>query len=112
MKFPSTKTSTGINNVAEFKNTGKFTCEKSGVYLFAAYITYEGNSNAFFEMQRNSQVLSHVLITYGTDSGKYFSASGTMAVQMNAGDILFAKANTDIAVVGNNYSCFTVLRIN
>ncbi|CAC5384650.1 unnamed protein product [Mytilus coruscus] len=111
IKFPSTKTSIGINSLTEFQNTGKFICEKAGVYLFAVYITYYGNYNADFELKKNNQRISIVMIVYGTHAGgNYYSGSGTVVVQMNAGDILFAEANRHMTVAGS-YNCFTVLKI-
>lgn len=111
IKFQSTKTSIGITNVDEFKSTGKFTCEKSGVYLFAVYITYYGSSDADFKLSKNGQTISYVMVVYGTHGNNYFSGSGTVVVQMNAGDILLAKTDDKMHIHGG-YSCFTVLKIN
>lgn len=112
IKFPSTKTSIGINNLADFKTTGKFTCEKTGVYLFVVHVAYKGNDdNAQFIMYKNDQILSYVMIVYGTHGDNYFSGSGTVVVQLIAGDILIAKSNERMTVTGL-YSCFTVLKIN
>lgn len=112
IKFPQIKTSSGINNVAEFQNTGKFTCEKSGFYLFTVHITKHGSDDSSFELQRNGQVISRVMILAGTHSDNYYSASGTVVVQINAGDTLFARVNRPTLSVTGTYSCFTVIKIN
>lgn len=109
MKFPSTKTSIGMNKLGEFQTTGKFVCEKSGVYLFSVYIAYTGNSNADFEMKKNSQLISRVMIKHGSING-IFSGSGTVVVQINTGDILFANAWRNMMLYGDD-SCFTVIKI-
>lgn len=97
--------------MTEFHTTGTFTCEKSGVYLLAVHIANSGNSNAVFALYKNSKVISYVMVVYGTHSTDYNSGSGTVVVQMNAGDILLAKAIENFNVQGS-YSCFTVLKIN
>ncbi|VDI72738.1 Hypothetical predicted protein [Mytilus galloprovincialis] len=112
IKFPVTKTSIGINNVTEFHTTGTFTCETSGVYLLAVHIANSGNSNAVFALYKNSKVISYVMVVYGTHSTDYNSGSGTVVVEMKAGDILLAKAIENFNVQGFFYSCFTVLKIN
>lgn len=110
MKFPSIKTSVGINNTAEFEKTGQFTCSKSGVYLFSVFVGRESVSNAEYGLYRNRQLISNVMIDYGA-SGSYFSGSATVVVQITAGDILSAKAVSTFRVSGI-YSCFTVIKIN
>ncbi|VDI83336.1 Hypothetical predicted protein [Mytilus galloprovincialis] len=111
MQFPNTKTSVGFNHVAEFFKTGKFTCEKSGVYLFSVHIAHYGPADSSFELQRNGEMISRVMIVSGTHSSAYYSGSGTVVVQINAGDTLFAMANRNVNNAAS-YSCFTVIRIN
>ncbi|CAC5426450.1 C1QL [Mytilus coruscus] len=96
--FPDTKTSLGIINLAEVIKTGKFTCEKSGVYLFAIYIAFNGNSNADFELYKNMQIVSRIMIVHGLHGGDFYSGSGTVVVLMTAGDVFFAKAYRDMFV--------------
>lgn len=112
MKFPSTKTSIGINNVAAFKTSGKFTCEKAGVYLFSVSIAYNGGTNADFELKKNSQLLSRVMIVHnsGHSSGTAYLGSGTVVVHINAGDILYANAWRNMMLYEVD-SCFTVIKI-
>lgn len=112
IKFPATKTSVGISNLAAFHSTGKLTCGKSGLYLFSVFIGYHGHSTADFVMYKNSQDISYVMIVDRVNSGNLFSGSGTVVVQMNVGDILFAKAYRNDMKVAGYYSCFTVLKIN
>lgn len=112
MKFPSTKTSIGMSNVGQFRTSGKFTCEKSGIYLFSVNIAYDGGATADFDMRKNSQLISRVMIVHasGHSSGTRFSGSGTVVVQINAGDVLFANAFRHM-ILYNIDSCFTVIKI-
>ncbi|VDI72735.1 Hypothetical predicted protein [Mytilus galloprovincialis] len=109
IKFPVTKTSIGINNIAEFVKTGQFNCSKSGVYLFSVFVTRVGNGDSQFGMYRNDHPISSVMIEYGA-KGNHFSGSGTVVVQISAGDILSANTVSSFRVSGT-YSCFTVIKI-
>lgn len=111
IQFPSTKTFIGISTLYDFQTTGTFNCEKSGVYLFAVFITNYGNFNADYVLYKNSQLLSQVVIVLGKHDYNYFSGWGTVVVQLNVGDTLLAKVNRNMRVAGSD-SCFTVLRIN
>lgn len=86
IKFPITKTSIGINSVAEFEKTGQFICATSG-NKFGSY--------------RNGQLIWYAMIEYGA-SGRHFSGSGTVVVQITPGDILSANA---VSVVLQLFHC-------
>ncbi|CAG2214663.1 unnamed protein product [Mytilus edulis] len=42
IKFPPIKAAISITNLSGFKNTGKFTCDKSGIYIFSVFIAHDG----------------------------------------------------------------------
>lgn len=73
---------------------------------------YNGGATADFEMRKNSQLISRVMIVYasGHSSGTRFSGSGTVVVQIIAGDVLFANAYRHMMLYDID-SCFTVIKI-
>lgn len=73
-------------------------------------IGYNGYSAADFVLLKNGRAISRVMVVNGANSGNYYSGSGTIAVQLNVGDILHAQAWRNMNVVSS--SCFTVLKIN
>lgn len=115
MKFQSTITSIGISNIAKFKNTGHFTCEKSGIYLFSVYVAIQCGDharNGDFELYKNSDLISRVLIVLDGISGTYYSGSGTVAVQINTGDVLYANAWRNKMKIAYVHSSFTVIKMH
>lgn len=48
IKFTNVKFSTGINNLSGYKSSGKFVCEKDGLYLISATVMYSWNDGEFY----------------------------------------------------------------
>lgn len=114
IKFSDVKLSNGIGNIDKFRSSGKFTCEKQGLYLVGAYI----NSYSFgaqFKIVRNGNMISQVhfrpdSIPKGTSS--LHTGTGVIAVQLNVKDTLNVKAGyTNMYVIGSGYSCLTVIKV-
>ena len=109
-KFHHTKTVYGISDINGFKTSGKFVCEASGVYLFSVHMMSSSN-NAVYKMLKNNMILSYVYVIYTSDTGLHHNTgTGVMAVQLNVGDTLYVKANSNMYIAGP-YSCMTIIKI-
>ncbi|XP_063426900.1 uncharacterized protein LOC134710467 [Mytilus trossulus] len=113
IKFPAIKTAIGITDLSGFQNTGKFTCDKSGIYIFSVFIAHDGKDYFEYFMNKNTNSLSRVIVSGDTQSSTphtYHTGSGTVVVQMDVGDTLHASMTSSEEIEGR-YSCLTVIKI-
>jgi len=110
-KFPHTKTVYGISDINGFRTSGKFVCEAPGVYLFSVHIMSDSN-NAAYIMFKNNMILSYVYVIYTSQTSglHYNTGTGVMAVQLNVGDTLYVKADTNMHIYSDPWSCMTIKR--
>jgi hypothetical protein len=110
IKFSDTQTVYGISDINGFRTSGKFVCEVSGVYLFSVHIMSQSN-NAIYQMLKNNMALTHVFVIFTSDTGLHYNTgTGVMAVQLNVGDTLYVKADSNMYIYGS-YSCMTIIKI-
>lgn len=113
MKFSDVKLSNGIGNVANFKSSGTFTCEKQGLYLVAAYIM-SYSTHAQFQIIKNGNLVSRVHVSPALTSNRsdsYHTGTGIIAVHLNSNDTINIKSGHTIILYGG-YSCLTVIKVN
>lgn len=98
--------------MAAFQNTGMFTCEKSGMYLFSVFIAHYGNEYVNYSLYKNQQHITFVMVNgvHSQSSKTYHSGSGTVVIELNVGDTLYAKMSGDDEIEGR-LSCFTAIKI-
>jgi hypothetical protein len=109
-KFPATKTVYGISDIHGFRTSGQFVCEVPGVYLFSVHILSE-SVDASYQMLKNNMVLSNVYVFYTDDTASsYNTGTGVMAVQLNVGDTLYVKVDSNM-YIQSSYSCMTIIKI-
>jgi hypothetical protein len=72
-----------------------------------------GSNHAEYQMLKNNMLLSyvHVIYTSPTSGTHYNTGTGVMAVQLNVGDTLYVKADSNMYIVGPSYSCMTIIKI-
>ncbi|XP_063398954.1 uncharacterized protein LOC134683577 [Mytilus trossulus] len=106
--FNTVHTSHGIHDLMSIKNDGKFTCEKSGLYLISVFVTTSSNSNGYFDVYKNEKLISRAfrhphlyLLT--------FTAIVTERVQTN--DTVYVKNGQEMDVYGGTYSAFSIIQI-
>ena len=75
VKFPNVQSNYGIHNLTMFKQTGIFTCEQKGLYMFFTNIVSSSEYGYFSWYLNNSNYLStiytsnHDNLFYQSDSG-------------------------------------------
>ncbi|VDI57013.1 Hypothetical predicted protein [Mytilus galloprovincialis] len=110
--FSNVKMSNGIGNVNNFKSSGKFTCEKPGLYLIGVYIvSYTKNSE--FHIMKNGINVSRVYVRPYLNSAddNHHTGTGIIAVQLDVNDTLNINAYSKMQVLGSAYSCMTIIKV-
>lgn len=113
IKFSNVKLSSGIGNVANFKSSGTFICEKQGLYLVGAYIM-SYSTLAQFQIIKNGILVSRVQVSptfTSTGNDNYHTGTGIIAVHMNSNDTINIKSGYTMTLYGG-YSCLTVIKVN
>ncbi|VDI14293.1 Hypothetical predicted protein [Mytilus galloprovincialis] len=111
--FTNTKESYGINNLSPLYYTGRFTCEKPGLYLTVATMMSH-TPNSEYQIRKNGIALVYVRIVANfTDSRKdhFHSGTGSAVSIMNQNDTF------DIYVVNDTfihpgYSCVSIIKVH
>ena len=107
VKFPNVKSNYGIKNMTLFKQTGIFTCEQKGLYVFFSSIM-SSTKDGYFTWSVNSKTLSGTYI--GGSATHYRSGSGMVTVELDVGDTVSLKyMYSSISV--HYYSCCTIIKI-
>lgn len=112
IKFSDVKLSNGIGNVNNFKSSGKFACEKPGLYLIGVYILSYTKSSEF-RIMKNGIMVSRVYVRPPLNSANdnYHTGTGVIAVQLNVNDTLNIGASSTMEVYGGGYSCLTIIKV-
>ncbi|XP_052085594.1 uncharacterized protein LOC127723138 [Mytilus californianus] len=106
-KFSQIKENHGINSLDSFKQSGKFTCEVAGMYLFFASLISDSN-DVYFRWYKNSRSQSGVYISERPPS--YESGSGMLAVKLGVGDTVSLKCERSNILI-DGFSCFTFFKM-
>lgn len=110
VKFSDVKFGVGIGNIQTFKKTGKFVCEKSGLYIVSSSIELNYNGGEF-NIYVNGKVFTK---NYKYDrSGWWHSTSVSIALELNANDTVWVEIGETAANVrGDLHSRFTIIKIH
>ena len=107
VKFPNVKTNYGIQNLTLFKQTGIFTCEQKGIYMFFSSMVSHSRDGSFQWYLSNSTYLTTVYVGKQND---YQSGSGMITVELAVGDTVSLISFIDNYVV-YSFSCYTLIKI-
>ena len=107
VKFPHVKSNYGIKNMTLFKQTGIFTCEQKGLYMFFSSMMTSA-SDAYFRWNVNSKTLSGTYI--GGHTKHYKSGSGMVTVELDVSDTVSLKSERSKLFI-HPYSCYTLIKI-
>ncbi|XP_071177348.1 uncharacterized protein [Mytilus edulis] len=103
LKFGDIRTHVGIlnDNLSSFRSSGKFTCQKEGLYRISSWMLSDTDI-ATIGIYRNSNNLAKVYITYDSDSDTS-AGTGTavVTVELQVGDTVYVKAE-------NNMQCLMI----
>jgi hypothetical protein len=107
VKFPNVKSNYGLQNMTLFKQTGIFSCEQKGLYMFFSSMMSTSEDGYFKWYLNNSNSLSDVYVGYQT---QYQSGSGMVALELAVGDTVSLKSLRSNILV-DKFSCYTLIKI-
>lgn len=107
--FKEFYTLNGINSTAKEKiaNSGKFTCEKPGLYLIATFIMTD-TDQAVLLVYKNDNMINRIHAYYST-SGHYQTGTMVFLDNLKQHDTISIRAYEQLTV--RYQSCFSVLQI-
>lgn len=108
MRFPVIKTSFGLSDLSNFVSSGKFTCEKSGLYLIGVTVMSSSRYDSRYDIYKNDASLMPYFVTQSNVCG---SASGTVFIRLNVNDTVYTKTGTSDMNVHDLWSSFSILKI-
>ena len=107
IKFPNVQSNYGLQNMTQFKQTGIFTCEQKGLYMFF-FSMMTSATNAYFRWNVNAKTLSGTYV--GGNADQYKSGSGMVTVELDVGDTVSLKSERSSIFV-HGYSCYILIKI-
>ncbi|CAC5407927.1 unnamed protein product [Mytilus coruscus] len=112
MKFDNVIFSVGYNNLSAYKSTGKFICERSGLYLISASIVAEAN-NGYYSVYLNNNVITYKYISYNNNNPSSTRNTGTivLALQLHPNDSVWVKNTGSTRISIGNWSTLTIVKV-
>jgi hypothetical protein len=110
--FTNIKTAYGVRDVVNFKTTGKFVCEKQGLYLISAQIM-STTKGAEFGIIQNGQELALVQIVpfHDSDTHNYHTGTGLAVAHLNQNDQIWIEVrHYDMHIFGQE-SCLNIIKV-
>ncbi|VDI12528.1 Hypothetical predicted protein [Mytilus galloprovincialis] len=110
--FPSAHAKYGVSNstLSGFGSSGKFKCEKAGLYLISGFFMTGTKGLAYLDFYKKDERIG--LIYFSVTAGNSFQTSSISTVQfLDKHDTYYIKAGTNINLGGDNYSCITFLQL-
>lgn len=115
IRFPNIATIYGIsdNTKNSFIRTGKFTCEKAGLYLVTVSVM-SLSYNACFNIKKDGELLRSVQVApHSLTTNNYHTGTGSVVVKLDVGETVYSKAILTMKVHNENgYSCITITKVN
>ncbi|CAC5421371.1 unnamed protein product [Mytilus coruscus] len=108
LKFDSVPFSIGINNLSTFKSTGKFQCEKRGIYMISVSILSETNGAIFNIYLNGNQISATHIAEHGADH--WHTCTVVIARQLQISDSLWVQTS-GIYIHSGLFSCFTIIKV-
>ncbi|XP_063448220.1 uncharacterized protein LOC134727764 [Mytilus trossulus] len=111
MKFDDVSFSIGINNLAAYKNTGKFICERKGLYIISSSIMSHANLGDYYIML-NDNIISETRVGYSSSppSSMYHTGTIVLALQLHPNDSVWVH-NPGYYMNGGLYSTLTIVKV-
>ena len=107
VKFPDVMINYGIQNLTLFKQTGIFTCEQKGMYMFFSSMVSHSTDGYIIWYLNNSTSLSTIYVNANMG---YLSGSGMVTVELAVGDTVSLKPYNKY-IRFNSASCYTLIKI-
>ncbi|VDI63419.1 Hypothetical predicted protein [Mytilus galloprovincialis] len=112
IKFDNVKFSIGINNLSTYKSTGKFICEKDGLYLISVSI-FSFTNDASYQIYLNGKEISQTKIGYSASSSSRMDDTGTvvLAQQLHPNDSVWVNYPSSFYIFGGTWSTLMIVKI-
>lgn len=88
LRFPDIKTSYGLSGLSTFASSGKFTCEKSGLYLVGVTVISCSKADSNYDIYKNDVSVMPYFVTQSNVCG---SASGTVIILLSVNDTVYVQ---------------------
>ncbi|XP_071127419.1 uncharacterized protein [Mytilus edulis] len=110
VKFSDVKFSEGMGDLSTFKSTGKFKCERSGLYILSVTLEFDVNGSEFY-INVNGKVFTK---NYKKQqSGWWHSSSAVIAIELNTNDTVWVQVGVKATHVRDGlHSRFTIIKIH
>ncbi|XP_071181355.1 uncharacterized protein [Mytilus edulis] len=114
IKFDIVKFSVGINNMSAYKSTGKFICEKAGLYLISVSIRSKTNDAQYYVYHNdmNAAAISDTEIGYNSHGGS-MALTGIIvhALQLHPNDSVWVYCPGTYCIEGQPWSTLTIIKL-
>ncbi|CAC5396782.1 unnamed protein product [Mytilus coruscus] len=102
----------GVGNAISFKSSGIFTCERSGIYQIAAYVSSNANHCAF-SVRKNKTFIGDAFGSVGDSFHDFETMTFVSVVQLNVNDTLeiYSDSTDDQLIYGNRESGMSIVQI-
>lgn len=112
LKFDDVKLSVGISNHSEYKRTGKFICERNGLYMISASITSD-KTGAYYTIYLNGKPMSETYIVHNSNNPSIMRYNGAvvLALQLSSNDSVWVYKSGSSTAYGGLWSTLTIVKI-
>ena len=107
IRFDEVRTHVGIVDVAAVRNSGRFTCEKDGLYQISVVMN-SPTANTQFSVQLNGNTVSTLRLS---NDNNIDAGTSVVAADLQVGDIVWVQADSRFHVYFR-WSCMTVVKVN
>lgn len=112
IKFDNVTFVVGITNQSAYRRSGKFVCEKEGLYLISASI-YSETNNAHYYIKLNGDIMSKTWIGYSSSPASLLQHTGTvvLALQLRPKDSVWVYCNGKFNIQAGLWSSLTIVKV-
>lgn len=109
MKFDNVKYSVGVTNLAAYKTTGKFLCEKEGLYIISASVmSYTDEATYYIYLNGNNISVTGI----ADHTGSYFFTGAVTIIQkLRPSDQVWLYAHRSWYLYADLYSKVIIIKI-
>ncbi|CAC5362902.1 unnamed protein product [Mytilus coruscus] len=112
--FPYVQTSYGVSSSirSALGNSGKFKCEKAGLYLISAYLMTGTASYVELSVIKNGYMISALSFPEITAGAKYRTSTFLTMQSLNINDALEIQTSHNVNIYNDRYSCLSILQLS
>ncbi|XP_071139135.1 uncharacterized protein [Mytilus edulis] len=110
--FPTVQTRNEVRNLTltDMANSGKFRCEKAGLYVISGFFMTDSKVYARLDLYKNDESIAKTYLS--VTAGYSFQTSTILILQyLNINDTIYVKSGRTMKVYGDTYSCISFLQL-